>query len=73
MISASVVTEFIFPLCFRAGRADPNGEWARTTQCLRVMRLISLSKRMRQLTTTVAGVREVILRFFFVFSLIVYR
>jgi len=71
VISASVVTEFIFPLV-SGNPADPEGNWARATQCLRVMRLISLSKRMRQLTTTVAGVREVILRFFLVFSLLVY-
>ena len=71
VISMSVMTEFIFPL-WPGDPADPHGDWARATQCLRVLRLISLSKRMRQLTTTVAGVREVIVRFFLVFSLLVY-
>ncbi|GMI08440.1 hypothetical protein TrLO_g4650 [Triparma laevis f. longispina] len=68
IISASILTEFIFPL-FRVNQV---GDWARATQCVRVLRLISLSRRMRQLTTTVAGVKNVIVRFFLVFSLLVY-
>ncbi|GMH62067.1 hypothetical protein TrST_g14170 [Triparma strigata] len=68
IISASILTEFIFPLF----GVNECGDWARATQCVRVLRLISLSRRMRQLTTTVAGVKNVIVRFFLVFSLLVY-
>jgi len=69
IIFVSIVTEWVFPLV----DLKHAGIWGRTTQCIRVLRLLSLSRRMRQLTTTVAGVRVMIVRFFMVFALTIYR
>ena len=72
IIVASVITEFILPIVGKDMRAITVHSAGRTTQALRCLRVLTMSKRLRQLCSSVISVRHVILRFMIVFLLLVY-
>jgi hypothetical protein len=45
----------------------------RMTQSIRCLRVLTMSRKLRELLSTVFGVRHVIFRFFFIFLLLIYR
>ena len=70
VIVGSVVVEWVLP------ELSPDtsglGTARAVSRCIRVLRLVSLSRHMRQLTTTVGRVRIVVFRFFIIFVLLIY-